>query len=234
MKIEFDLSEKAVRMIKALQVLSGEENHDIKFFISSMIEGGLKDRIAAEIGVDFTDQAPMIMAPTKELVEQPHFTEEDITGVSDGLGDDAPDYEEEEDAPVGEPKTVDPELEDYNMESEAIVGEKDPMAFVDKAPPVAARKVTKRGRGKASTALEEEVGGTESPIHSRSQAEQAVADEHPEETFSQMALGMPFSVAVTPGEEVDPRARRRMHKNTRARRANVVDFTEDNAVEATL
>jgi len=107
MKIELDLSPKAVRMIKALTVLTGDTAASIEEQISQLVESSLKSRIGAELGLS---EEPVV---TDSRATKPVY--QDTTGISDGLGDD------DTDAPEEESEDDDPEITEGLKEMDALV-----------------------------------------------------------------------------------------------------------------
>lgn len=114
MKLELDLSPRAVRMIKALGALTGKNAQEISNTISIMIETGLRDQIGSELGIEL---APVTLNGGVRISALPparaaHVPEQDTTGISDGLGD------VDEDEGEGSP---DPEVMKGLAEMDALV-----------------------------------------------------------------------------------------------------------------
>jgi len=87
MRIELDISERLVRKIRALNMLLGGQSTNFEELLSALLERSVSEAIAGELGLfDAPEQAAPLEAP-------PSLREDDVTGISDGLGDE----EEEED-----------------------------------------------------------------------------------------------------------------------------------------
>lgn len=136
MIVEIDLSDRAVRMLKSLSILTGKSSTELTEEVGVMFEDMLIEKIMAELDVNgrvvktaSNDVAPN--TPPKRVV-----INRDVTGISDGLGDEDP--EEPAEIPPSEdilPKTgglsfkdID---EDMRVESPEIEAKVDAPTFGD-------------------------------------------------------------------------------------------------------
>ena len=129
MKIELELSNKAVRMMRAVRALTGLSVDEISIIVSKLAEQGLRKIIAEEI--DLPGNGLGVPHLTKAPERSNHIPMEDTTGISDGLGDDdipeEPDLEDEEEEakPEGDEDEVpEPEEPEPTPEPESMVPEK--------------------------------------------------------------------------------------------------------------
>ena len=106
MEITIDIPDALIRKIKTLSSLVGGSSGDFEPMLLEMIDSGVSQRILNELGMGDAVVAipPVIMRmPSQPRIEQPHAsphaygqTGRDITGISDGLGDDDDHGDEDE------------------------------------------------------------------------------------------------------------------------------------------
>lgn len=110
MKFELDLSDTLVRKLRALNILVGGDPRALPEFVAQLINKTVTDAIVqsatGDIDLPETPAAPAHLSrttPSRSAAPQPLRPQEDLSGISEGLGDE---------------------------EEEEIKGETDPMAMV--------------------------------------------------------------------------------------------------------
>jgi len=227
-EITIKITEETEELLHVFNFMHRKEKLNISDIVSSLIADGLRSKIGSKLGLTptiamtatsgfgrATSIRQTVVAPDANLYDD----DNDVTQISEGLGDDALYDEAETDEMALLPQ------EGSKRQGVTIAGD----SAMDKD-----MRVSNPG-------VEAKV---EAPTFRRTQLEQAAADQDPEETFSQMAFGMQFPAEIREqdyeGElgraTVKQRTaiRKQLQSRTKGARVAPLNYDHSNSVEANL